>query len=120
MIGPFAYSVLIAGLLLAGWAGIWAWMDKPTGEALMIAVIILEVALVVQSALALLRLGSAHLAEPVTFIAYAAGILAPLPFGFQLARIERTKWGSLTLASTALVAAVMTLRLLQIWRAPGA
>jgi hypothetical protein len=70
----------------------------------------------VQTVIGLARLGAAHIAEPVTFVAYAVGILLPLPLGFYLARIERTRWGSITLGFTAVVVGVMTLRLLQIWR----
>ncbi len=52
----------------------------------------------------------------MTFLAYAVGILLPLPLGFYLARIERTRWGSIILGFTGIVVGVMTLRLLQIWR----
>ena len=45
------------------------------------------------------------------------GILLPLPLGFYLARVERTRWGSLSLCFTAVVVAVMTLRLMQLWQA---
>ncbi len=117
MIDALAYGLLGAGLILAGWAGVLAARQRPTGEVIMIAAIVVEVGLVVQTVLGLIRLSGVQLAEPVTFIAYAVGILAPLPLGFQLARIERTRWGSGALAFTAVVAAVMTLRLLQLWRA---
>ena len=40
-----------------------------------------------------------------------------MPLGFYLAREERTRWGSTSLCFTAVVVAVMTLRLLQIWNA---
>ena len=55
----------------------------------------------------------------MTFAAYAVGVLLPLPLGFYLARIERTRWGSIILAFTAVVVAIMMLRLLQIWRSDG-
>lgn len=111
--------VIAAGLLLAAWAGIWALRRRPTNDAVMIGAIVLEVLLVVQSSIAVVRVGGAGLIEPVTFVAYALGVLAPLPLGFYLARIERTQWGSLSLGFTALVTAVMTLRLLQVWRNAG-
>ena len=116
MIDALAYGLVAAGLVLGVWCGLQAYRNRPTDDALMIAAIVLEVALVVQTAIGLSRLGGAHLVEPVTFIAYAVGILLPLPLGFYLARIERTRWGSITLAFTAVVVGVMTLRLLQIWR----
>ena len=119
MIDVLAYAVLAAGLALGVWAGIQAARRLPTNDALMIGAIVLEVAALVQSGLALARLSGAHLHEPVTFAAYAVGILVPLPLGFYLARIERTRWGSIILAFTAVVVAIMTLRLLQIWRSDG-
>lgn len=119
MIDVLAYATLAAGLVLGVWAGIQAYRRLPTNDALMIAAIVLEALLLVQSGIGLARLSGARLTEPVTFGAYAVGILLPVPLGFYLARIERTRWGSIILAFVAVVAAVMTLRLLQIWRSAG-
>lgn len=116
MIGALAYSLVAAGLLLGAWAGLQALRNRPTDDALMIAAIVVEVGLLVQTGIGLGRLGGAQLTEPVTFVAYAVGVLLPVPLGFYLARIERTRWGSITLGFTAVVVAVMTLRLMQIWR----
>ena len=116
MINALAYSLVGAGLLLGVWSGLQAYRRLPTDDALMISAIVLEIGLLVQSVIGLAELRSAHLGEPVTFVAYAVGILLPLPLGFHLARIERTRWGSIILAFTAVVVGVMTLRLLQIWR----
>lgn len=115
----FAVVVIAAGLLLALWAGIWAYRRLPTNDPLMIAAIVLEALLLAQAVIGLTRVGGADLTEPVTFIAYTIGVLLPVPLGFYLARIERSRWGSASLAFTALVAAVMTMRMLQIWRATG-
>jgi heme A synthase len=115
----FTVVVIAAGLLLAGWAGIWAVRRRPTNDPLMVGAIAVEVLLLVQAAIGLIKVSGAGLVEPVTFIAYTLGVLLPLPLGFYLARIERTRWGSVSLAFTALVTAVMTLRMLQIWRTTG-
>jgi hypothetical protein len=119
VIAALAYGVLAVGLLLAGWLGISAARRRPTGETQMVVAIVLEAALVAQTVVGLVRLSAAGLAEPVTFVAYSIGILIPVPLGFQLARLERTHWGSVALGFTALVVAVMTLRLLQLWGAFG-
>ncbi len=116
MIDALAYALVSAGLLLGIWSAIQAYRNRPTDEALMIAAIVLEAGLVVQSVIGIAKLSAAELAEPVTFLAYAIGILLPLPLGFHLARNERTRWGPITLGFTAVVVGVMTLRLLQIWR----
>ena len=118
MIQGLAIGILCAGLLLGAWLGIAAGRGRPTNDAQMIAAIVLETALLVQTVIAIVRLvGGVQVDESVTFIAYSVGILLPLPLGFYLARIERTRWGSLSLCFTAVVVAVMTLRLMQLWQA---
>ena len=117
MISWLGYGVLTAGLVLAAWTGWQAYRRRPTSEAQMWGAIVVEAGLLVQTAIALVRLaGGATVTEPVTFIAYSLGILAPLGLGFYLARLERTRWGSIALCFTAVVVAVMTLRLLQLWQ----
>ncbi|HEY5116173.1 MAG TPA: hypothetical protein VIJ00_11670 [Nakamurella sp.] len=118
MIKGLAIGVLAAGLLLGAWTGIQAYRRHPTTDAQMIGAIVLEAALLVQTVIAIGKLvGGAELDESVTFVAYSLGILLPVPLGFYLARIERTRWGSLSLCFTAVVVAVMTLRLMQLWQA---
>jgi hypothetical protein len=119
VIAALAYGVVALGLLLALWTGISAGRRRPTGEIQMVLAIVLEVALRAQTVIGLIRLSGAGVAEPVTVVAYSIGVLVPVPLGFQLARLERTRWGSICLCFTALVAAVMTLRLLQLWGAFG-
>ena len=119
MIPVLGYAILAAGLVLALWTGIQAARRRPTSEAQMIGAIVVEVALLVQAVIALIQLFGGHdVAEPVTFVAYSIGVLLALPLGFYLAREERTRWGSVCLCFTAVVVAVMMLRLLQLWQAP--
>lgn len=115
MIPALAYSVMGVGLALAIWTGISAGRHRPTGEVQMALVLALEATLLVQSVLAWFRLPGARVDEPVTFVAYSVGILAPLLLAFYLARIERTRWGSIIVSFASVVAAVMTLRLLALW-----
>lgn len=115
MIAGLAYGVVALGLLLAAWTGVSAARHRPTGEIQMVVAIVAEAALVTQTVIALVRLPGSGVDEPVTLIAYSIGILLPLPLGFQLARLERTRWGSICLGGTAVVVAVMTLRLMQLW-----
>lgn len=116
MIYPLAMTLIGAGLLLTVWTGVHASLRRPASGPQLIAAIALEISLLGQSAIALARLPGVTPAEPVTFIAYAIGILAPLPLGIWVARLERTRWGSIALCFTALVVTVMTLRLDQLWR----
>lgn len=119
VIPVLGYVVIAASLLLALWTGVQAARRRPTSEAQMIGAIVVEVVLLAQVVIALVRvIGGSVLAEPVTFIAYSVGVLLALPLGFYLAREERTRWGSLCLCFTAVVVAVMVLRLLQLWQVP--
>jgi len=119
VIPVFGYVILAAGLLLAVWTGIQAARRRPTTDAQMVGAIVVEVALLVQVVIALVQIVGGHqLSEPVTFVAYSIGVPLALPLGFYLAREERTRWGSLCLCFTAVVVAVMVLRLLQLWQAP--
>lgn len=115
VIAALTYSVVGVGLALAAWTAISAARRRPTGEIQMVVAIVVEAALLGQSTLGWFNLADAAIAEPVTFVAYSIGILAPVPLGFQLARIERTHWGSICLCFAAVVVAVMTLRLAQLW-----
>ena len=113
------YAILAAGLALALWTGVQAARRRPTTDAQMVGAIVVEVSLLVQAGIALIQVVGGHeLNEPVTFVAYSIGILLALPLGFYLAREERTRWGSLCLCFTAVVVAVMVLRLLQLWQTP--
>lgn len=115
VIGALSYSVMGLAALLAIWCGISAGRRRPTGEIQMALVLLLATALAVQSAIGWFRLSGAGIAEPVTFVAYSIGILIPVPAAFYLARIERTRWGSIIVAFASVVAAVMTLRLASLW-----
>jgi hypothetical membrane protein len=117
---PFlATGIGVAALLLAGWTGVQASRRRPTTEGQMIGAIVVEVGLLVQALIAVFRVAGTDLREPVTFLAYLFGVLLVLPLGFYLAREERSRWGSLSLCFTAVVVAVMVLRLVQLWGARG-
>lgn len=115
VIAGLSYAVVAVGLALAVWTGVSAARRRPTGEFQMVVTIVVEAALLTQSVVGWVRLPGSGIAEPVTFVAYSVGILLPVPLGFQLARIERTRWGSICVCFAAVVVAVMTLRLAQLW-----
>lgn len=119
VIPALAYSTMGAAGLLAIWTGISAGRHRPTGEIQMVLLLALELALLVQTVLALTRLSGAGIDESVAFAAYSVGVLLPLAGGFYLARIERTRWGSLIVCFAAVVALVMVLRLAHLWGLVG-
>ena len=112
---------MVAGLLLAAWLGWQAYRRRPANGGQIIAALVLEGLLVVQSVIAVVRVVNGYEpAETVTFFAYLGGVLLPLPLGIYLARLERTRWGSIALCFTGVVVAVMMLRLLQLWNGSAA
>ena len=116
MIPAFGYSLLAAGLLLCVWTGWQAYRRLPVNGPQIVTALVIEGAILIQSVIAVVRVINGHEPfEKVTFLAYLGGVLLPLPLGVQLARLERTRWGSIALSFTAVVVAVMMLRLLQLW-----
>lgn len=120
---PLAMTLLAVGLALAVWLAGQAALRRPANAAQIVAAGLLTLGLVVQSVISWVRLSRLPTgdgpAEPATFVAYSIGVLLMLPAGIWVARLERTRWGSFALGVTALVAAVMTLRLHQLWADHG-
>ena len=113
MISVYA-SWLIAGSLLLALVGlITAIRDRPMGSVLLVALGVLELALLVQAGLAIARLS--EVGEKATFIGYLVGILVIPPAAVWWGRAERTRWGPGVIAVAGFTVAVMTGRLLQIW-----
>lgn len=119
MITALSMTLLGIGLALAAWTGVQAYLRRPANAPQLVASIALTLALAVQSVIGWLRMSGTVPHDRVTFIAYSIGILLPLPLGIWVARLERTRWGSIALCFTAVVGAVMTLRLHQLWFARG-
>lgn len=116
MLPALSFTLLGVGLALAAWTGLWAYLRRPATRLQQGAAALLLAGLLVQSVIGWFRAPGAGLVEGVTFVAYSLGILVPLPLGLWVARVERTRWGSTALSFTAVVVAVMTLRLYQLWR----
>lgn len=119
MITAFALTIVGLGIAIGCWTGVQAYLRRPANAPQLVASMTLEVAALVQSAILWIRLSTTPVVEPVTLIAYSIGILAPIPLGIYLARLERTKSGSIALGFTTVVVAVMTLRLQEIWGSHG-
>ena len=81
----------------------------------------LEVVLLAQAVLAVIRQTGGHrVAETATFYGYLIGILLVPVIGAGWAWSERTKWAGTQLAVAGLAVAVMVWRLVQLWTAPVA
>jgi hypothetical protein len=111
-----ATTIIVASLLLAGWALVTTMRDRPPAVAHLVGLGILELALVVQEAIAIQRLVDGQRPrELAVFIGYLVASLVILPLGAWLAWMERTRWGSAIITVACLVIPALVIRLQQIW-----
>ena len=114
--GAVSTTIIIAGLALAGYALVMTARNRPMTVPLLAAVGVLEILLLVQVGVIVARLaGGERPAELATLIGY----LIAMPFIPAAAVFwglaERSRWGPAVIAVAGLVAAVLMVRLHQIW-----
>lgn len=118
MSDSLATVVIVAAVLLAGWALVQALRNRPMTVPLLSGLGVLELLVLVQSGLAVVRLsGGERPVEFATFVGYLIGVVLIPPVGAYLGLAERSRWGSAVLVVVGFAVAVMTGRLLQIWQA---
>jgi hypothetical protein len=112
-----AIAIIIGSLAVGAWCFVAVVRDRWLDVTHLIGLAVVEGGLLVQAALALAAMGSgAHRpGEYATFLGYLATSVLFLPAAVGLGLLERTRWGSVIAGSAAVVAAVLTLRLLQVW-----
>ena len=115
MSGAFSGVLIGASLLVALIALITTIRNRPMGVVLMAALVLLELALIVQAVMALSGLG--RVTEKATFIGYLLAVLVIPPAAVWWGRAEHSRWGPGVIAVGAFTVAVMLGRLLQIWDA---
>jgi hypothetical protein len=114
--GVVPTTIIVAGLALAGYALLMTALNRRMGLGLLVALGVLEILLLVLVGMVVARLaGGGHPAAMATLIGYLIAIpLIPLAAGFWGA-MERSRWGPAVIAVAGLVAAVLMVRLHQIW-----
>ena len=112
--------IIVAGLVLAGYALAMTALDKRMGIVMLAALGVLEILLLVQVGVIVARLvGGQHPAGLATLAGYLiATPLVPAAAAFW-GLVERSRWGPAVVAVAGLVAAVLMVRLHQIWPAIG-
>jgi hypothetical protein len=58
--------------------------------------------------------------ETATYIGYLVGIVVVLPLAIVWALAERTRWSGLVVAVGGFTVAIMTARMVMLWRGAGA
>ena len=114
--GAVPTTIIVAGLALAGYALLMTALNRRMGLGLLIGLGVLEILFLVLIGLVVARLvGGGRPASLPTLIGYLIALpFVPLAAGFWGA-LERSRWGPAVIAVAGLVAAVLMVRLHQIW-----
>jgi hypothetical protein len=114
--GVVPTTVIVAGLVLAGYAGVMSARDRRMDVPLLIAVGVVEVIVLVLVGLVVAKLADgSRPASTATLIGYLIAMpIVPVAAAFW-GLLERTRWGPAVIAAAGLVMAVLVVRLHQIW-----
>ena len=114
--GAVPTTIIVAGLALAGYALLMTALNRRMSVILLGGLGVLEILLLVEVGIIVARLaGGPHPASLATLIGYLIAMpLVPVAAGFW-GLLERTRWGPAVIAVAGLVAAVLMVRLHQIW-----
>jgi hypothetical protein len=114
--GAVPTTIIVAGLALAAYALVMTALNRRMGIGLLAALGVLEILLLVLIGLIVAKLASgARPASLATLIGYLIAMpIVPLAAGFW-GLLERSRWGSAVVAVAGLVAAVLMVRLHEIW-----
>jgi hypothetical protein len=118
--GAVPTTIIVAGLALAGYALLMTALNRRMGLVLLAALGVLEILLLVLVGMVVAKLaGGERPASLATLIGYLVAMpFVPLVAGFWGA-LERSRWGPAVIAVAGLVAAVLMVRLHQIWPVIG-
>jgi hypothetical protein len=126
VIDVLATVLIFASLGVAAWALVLILVNRrfalnqPYGLALAGAVLLLEIALLVQLVAGLVNMFSdGRGVDRLSFAGYLAGPVLILPLAAVWAAAERSRWGSGVLIIGCLTVPVMIVRLRQIWDGHG-
>ena len=114
--GAVPTTIIVAGLALAAYALLMTALNRRMGFGLLAALGVLEILLLVLVGLVVAQLaGGGRPASLPTLIGYLiATPFIPLAAGFWGA-MERSRWGPAVIAVAGLIAAVLMVRLHEIW-----
>lgn len=120
MIATLANVVLIIAGIGMVWGVVTAIANKPPGKAQLLYAAGVEVVVLGQSLIALVKLiGGFRPVEQATTVGYLIGIMVLIPMAWLWANAERTRFSGLVMAVAAASVVAMTLRLLVLWTPAG-
>jgi hypothetical protein len=114
--GAVPTTIIVAGLALAAYALLMTALNRRMGLVLLVGLGLLEILLLVLVGMIAAKLaGGGRPSSLPTLIGYLAAMpLVPLIAGFWGA-VERSRWGPAVIAVAGLAAAVLMVRLHEIW-----
>ena len=114
--GAVPTTIIVAGLALAAYALLMTALNRRMDIGLLAALGVLEILLLVLVGLIVAKLAEGERpASPATLIGYLIAMpLVPVAAAFW-GLLERSRWGSAVVAVAGLVAAVLMVRLHEIW-----
>jgi hypothetical protein len=114
--GAVPTTIIVAGLALAAYALLMTALNRRTGIGLLAGLGVLEILLLVLVGMIVARLvGGGRPAGLATLLGYLIAMpFVPVAAGFWGA-MERSRWGPAVIAVAGLVAAVLMVRLHEIW-----
>jgi hypothetical protein len=114
--GAVPTTIIVVGLALAGYALLMTALNRRMGLGLLAGLGVLEILLLVLVGIVVARLaGGGRPASLPTLIGYLLAMpFVPLAAGFWGA-LERSRWGPAVVAVAGLAAAVLMVRLHEIW-----
>lgn len=105
-------AIIVMSLVAAAWCLVAAAANRPVTMAHLLGLAVVELAVLVQVAVAVRGAGAAP--SPATFIGYLVAAALILPAAAALAYLEPTRWGAVITGAAALVLPVLMLRLVQV------
>jgi hypothetical protein len=114
--GALPTTIIVAGLALAGYALLLTALNRRMGTSLLAALGVLEILLLVLVGMIVARLADGgRPAGLVMLIGYLVATPLIPPVAAFWGALERSRWGSAVIAVAGLVAAVLMVRLHEIW-----
>jgi hypothetical protein len=114
--GAVSTTIIVAGLALAGYSLLMTALNRRMNVPLLAAVGVLEILLLVQVGIIVAKLaGGERPASVPTLIGYLIATPIVPVIAALWGLMERSRWGPAVIAVAGLVAAVLMVRLHQIW-----
>lgn len=118
--GALASATIVLSLALAAWSLGTAVANRPPNRNHLVGLVVLEVALLALTVMALIALGGGERpGEPGAFAGYLVTLVFLPPLAGVLARMEPTRWGAAIIGVVCLVLPVIVVRLQQTWEIAG-